>query len=54
MAKNNRNKQPKARNDLNYYETTGSVAVNTSEANSIIDKSMEAVSENMLKKKAEQ
>jgi hypothetical protein len=53
MAKNNQNKNPKALNEVNYYETTGSVSVEPTEANAIINKSMDALSDNLLKRKVQ-
>lgn len=50
MAKNNQNKSSKAPNDLNSYEITGSVGKNSSEANNLIDKSMDAIRDNMYTK----
>lgn len=53
MPKNNPKKSAKMLNKLNYFEANGSVAENLSEANTIVDKSMDAVSNNMMKKKAQ-
>ncbi len=53
MGKNNPKKSSRTLKKLNYFEATGSVGVNSSEANTIIDKSMEAVGDNILKKSAQ-
>jgi hypothetical protein len=51
MAKNSRNPNAKVSDDLNYFETSGSVSVKPEEANELIDKSLDAMSDNLLKKK---
>ena len=53
MPKNNPKKSSQTIKKLNYFEATGSVGANLSEANTITDKSTDAVSGNMLKNKAE-
>lgn len=47
MAKNRQNKPSNDQNDFNNYEITGSVSAKKSEANAIIDKSMEAIENNI-------
>jgi hypothetical protein len=52
MAKKNQKKYSNAANDINYYETLGSAVVNPDDANAVLDKSSDAVRQNIQTKKA--
>ena len=49
MSKNKYNKKSNPLNRINYYEATGSASAKPSEANAIIDASVEAVGSNIVK-----
>lgn len=48
MTKNRKTRNADALKDVNNVEVTGSVSIRQDDANAIIDKSMDAIKENML------